>query len=93
MGPDLGALFNYAPLMQQRLSQLPQLRDANIDLQLRNPQLSIDIDRERAASLGISSDQIRQALGNAFGSRQIATIFTPARSIWVVIAYQVGFTR
>jgi hydrophobic/amphiphilic exporter-1 (mainly G- bacteria), HAE1 family len=91
-GPDLGALFSYAPLMQQRLAQLPQLRDANIDLQLRNPQLSIDIDRERAASLGISSDQIRQALGNAFGSRQIATIFTPATDYQVIMeaerAYQ-----
>ncbi|MCV9935133.1 efflux RND transporter permease subunit [Boseaceae bacterium BT-24-1] len=91
-GPDLGALFNYAPLMQQRLSQLPQLRDANIDLQLRNPQLSIEIDRERAASLGISSDQIRQALGNAFGSRQIATIFTPSTDYQVIMeaerAYQ-----
>jgi HAE1 family hydrophobic/amphiphilic exporter-1 len=91
-GPDLGALFTYAPLMQQRLSQIPQLRDANIDLQLRNPQLSIDIDRERAASLGISSDQIRQALGNAFGSRQIATIFTPATDYQVIMeadrAYQ-----
>lgn len=91
-GPDLNALFNYAPLMQQRLSQIPQLRDASIDLQLRNPQLSIDIDRERAASLGISSDQIRQALGNAFGSRQIATIFTPATDYQVIMeadrAYQ-----
>ncbi|MGO4666703.1 efflux RND transporter permease subunit [Bosea sp. 2RAB26] len=91
-GPDLNALFTYAPLMQQRLARLPQLRDANIDLQLRNPQLSIDIDRERAASLGISSDQIRQALGNAFGSRQIATIFTPSTDYQVIMeanrAYQ-----
>ena len=91
-GPDLNQLFAYAPIMQQRLSQIPQLRDANIDLQLRNPQLSIEIDRERAASLGISSDQIRQALGNAFGSRQIATIFTPATDYQVIMeadrAYQ-----
>jgi len=84
-GPDLNQLFSYAPIMQQRLSQIPQLRDANIDLQLRNPQLSIEIDRERAASLGISSDQIRQALGNAFGSRQIATIFTPATDYQVIM--------
>jgi HAE1 family hydrophobic/amphiphilic exporter-1 len=84
-GPDLNQLFTYAPLLQQRLSQIPQLRDATIDLQLRNPQLSIEIDRERAASLGISSDQIRQALGNAFGSRQIATIFTPATDYQVIM--------
>jgi HAE1 family hydrophobic/amphiphilic exporter-1 len=91
-GPDLNQLFTYAPLLQQRLSQISQLRDATIDLQLRNPQLSIEIDRERAASLGISSDQIRQALGNAFGSRQIATIFTPATDYQVIMeadrAYQ-----
>ncbi|CAN7212570.1 efflux RND transporter permease subunit [Bosea sp. LjRoot9] len=84
-GPDLNQIFTYAPMMQQRLAQIPQLRDANIDLQLRNPQLSIDIDRERAASLGITSDQIRQALGNAFGSRQIATIFTPATDYQVIM--------
>ncbi len=92
-GPDLNALFNYAPIMQQRLSQIPQLRDASIDLQLRNPQLSIDIDRERAASLGISSDQIRQALGNAFGSRQIATIFTPATDYQVIMEADRAYQR
>ncbi len=84
-GPDLGALFTYAPLLQQRLARLPQLRDANIDLQLRNPQLAIDIDRERAASLGISSEQIRQALGLAFGSRQIATIYTALADYQVIM--------
>jgi HAE1 family hydrophobic/amphiphilic exporter-1 len=92
-GPDLNQLFTYAPLMQQRLSQIPQLRDANIDLQLRNPQLSIDIDRERAASLGITSEQIRQALGNAFGSRQIATIFTPSTDYQVIMEADRAFQQ
>ncbi|MGL5363878.1 MAG: efflux RND transporter permease subunit, partial [Bosea sp. (in: a-proteobacteria)] len=91
-GADIGALFNYAPLLRERLTQLPQLRDVFIDLQLRNPQISIEIDRERAASLGITADQIRQTLGNAFGSRQIATIFTPATDFQVIMeadrAYQ-----
>jgi len=92
-GPDLNQLFTYAPLMQQRLAQIPQLRDANIDLQLRNPQLSIDIDRERAASLGITSEQIRQALGNAFGSRQIATIFTPSTDYQVIMEADRAFQQ
>jgi hydrophobic/amphiphilic exporter-1 (mainly G- bacteria), HAE1 family len=91
-GADIGALFNFAPVLRERLTQLPQLRDVFIDLQLRNPQISIEIDRERAASLGISADQIRQTLGNAFGSRQIATIFTPATDFQVIMeadrAYQ-----
>ncbi len=84
-GPDLEALFNMAPRLRERLSQLPQLRDVSLDLQLRNPQVAVDLDRDRAASLGISSDQIRQTLYNAFGSRQIATIFTASNDYQVIM--------
>jgi HAE1 family hydrophobic/amphiphilic exporter-1 len=84
-GPDLEALFNLAPRLRERLGQLPQVRDVSLDLQLRNPQISFDIDRERAASLGITSDQIRQTLYNAFGQRQIATIFTASNDYQVIM--------
>ena len=91
-GPDINALFNYAPAMRDRLAQLPQLSDVLLDLELRNPQISIEIDRDKASTLGISSDQIRQTLYNAFGSRQIATIYTPATDYQVIMeaekAYQ-----
>lgn len=91
-GPDLEALFDVAPRLRDRLAQLPQLRDVFIDLQLRNPQVTVDIDRERAATLGISSDAIRQTLYNAFGARQIATIFTSSADYQVIMeadrAYQ-----
>jgi HAE1 family hydrophobic/amphiphilic exporter-1 len=84
-GPDLEQLFNLAPRLRERLSQLPQLRDVSLDLQLRNPQIAVDIDRDRAASLGITSDQIRQTLYNAFGQRQIATIFTASNDYQVIM--------
>lgn len=84
-GPDLEQLFNLAPRLRERLSQLPQLRDVSLDLQLRNPQVSVELDRDRAASLGISSDQIRQTLYNAFGQRQIATIFTASNDYQVIM--------
>ncbi|MDJ1159938.1 efflux RND transporter permease subunit [Chelatococcus sp. SYSU_G07232] len=84
-GPDLAALYAYAPRLRDRLAQLPELRDVVIDLQLRNPQVSLDIDRERAASLGITTDQIRQTLYNAFGARQIATIYTPSNDYQVIM--------
>lgn len=84
-GPDLEALFNMAPRLRERLSQLPQLRDVSLDLQLRNPQVSVELDRDRAASLGITSDQIRQTLYNAFGQRQIATIFTASNDYQVIM--------
>lgn len=84
-GPELEALFNMAPRLRERLSQLPQLRDVSLDLQLRNPQISVELDRDRAASLGITSDQIRQTLYNAFGQRQIATIFTASNDYQVIM--------
>jgi HAE1 family hydrophobic/amphiphilic exporter-1 len=84
-GPDLEALFGIAPRLRERLSQLPQLRDVSLDLELRNPQVSIELDRDRASSLGITSDQVRQTLYNAFGQRQIATIFTPSNDYQVIM--------
>jgi hydrophobic/amphiphilic exporter-1 (mainly G- bacteria), HAE1 family len=93
LGPDIGALFETAPRLQDRLRQVPQLRDVSIDLQLRNPQLSIEINRDQASTLGISSDQIRQTLYNAFGSRQIATIYTPATDYQVIMEADSGFQR
>jgi HAE1 family hydrophobic/amphiphilic exporter-1 len=84
-GPDLEQLFNLAPRLRDRLAQLPQLRDVSLDLQLRNPQVSVELDRDRAASLGITSDQIRQTLYNAFGQRQIATIFTASNDYQVIM--------
>jgi HAE1 family hydrophobic/amphiphilic exporter-1 len=82
---DLDALYRVAPEMRDRLSRIELLRDVNSDLQLANPQAIVDLDREKAANLGITSDQVRQTLYNAFGSRQISTIFTPANDYQVIM--------
>ncbi len=83
--PDLQDLYKAGPLMRDVMSRLPELRDVNSDLQLANPQAVVEIDRERAANLGITSEQIRQTLYGAFGSRQISTIFTPANDYQVIL--------
>jgi HAE1 family hydrophobic/amphiphilic exporter-1 len=82
---DLDALYKAAPEMKQRMQKLPELRDVSIDLQLTNPQVVIELDRDRAANLGVTSDQLRQTLYNAFGSRQISTIYTPANDYQVIM--------
>jgi hydrophobic/amphiphilic exporter-1 (mainly G- bacteria), HAE1 family len=53
--------------------------------EIGNPQVSVDIDRERAASLGVSAQQIESALYDAYGSRQVSTILTPTDQFWVVM--------
>ncbi|MBK9081933.1 MAG: efflux RND transporter permease subunit [Rhizobiales bacterium] len=82
---DLDALYAAAPDMEQKMRGLPGLRDVTSDLQIKNPQLTIDIDREKAAALGLTSDQIRQTLFNAYGSRQISTIFTQSADYAVIL--------
>ena len=61
------------------------MRDVNTDLNLRNPQMNVEIDREKAAVYGISIEQVRQELFNAFGSRQVATIYTPDDDYQVIL--------
>ncbi|WP_293854959.1 efflux RND transporter permease subunit [uncultured Alsobacter sp.] len=82
---DLQALYGAAPEMRRRMAQMDQLRDVNMDLQVANPQVFIELDRERAANLGVSSDALRQTLYSAFGSRQISTIFTPSNDYAVIM--------
>ena len=82
---DIQSLFSLAPEMLLKMQALPQLRDTTSDLKITNPELRIDIDKEKAAAFGLNSDQIRTALYNAYGSRQISTIFTQAADYQVIL--------
>ena len=82
---DTDTLYRVAPEIQSRIAELPIVRDVSTDLDLRNPQMNIEIDREKAAVYGISIDQVRQELFNAFGSRQVATIYTPDDDYQVIL--------
>ncbi|MFT4098094.1 MAG: efflux RND transporter permease subunit [Rhodoblastus sp.] len=82
---DLDALYANSDRMMTRMADLPGLRDVTTDLQIRNPQSFVDIDREKAAAYGISADQIRLALYNAFGTYQASTIYTQATDYQVIV--------
>jgi HAE1 family hydrophobic/amphiphilic exporter-1 len=82
---DTDALYKIAPEIREKIAQIPGLQDVETDLYIKNPQMMVEIDREKAAIYGITSDQIRQELYNAFGSRQIATIYTPANDYQVIL--------
>src|SRR5262249_12421041 len=74
---DMAALYANAAKLETRLRAVPVLDNVTSDLQIRNPEVRVDIDRDRAASLGVTAEAIQEALYYAYGSRQVSTIFTP----------------
>ena len=82
---DIDALYQGSAALEQRLHQVPGLRDVTSDLQIKNPEVRVAIDRDRAAALGIDVSQIENALYNAYGARQVSTIYTPNDQYWVVM--------
>jgi HAE1 family hydrophobic/amphiphilic exporter-1 len=82
---DTESLYRLAPEMRDKISKIPGLLDVTTDLYIKNPQVTVEVDREKAAVYGVTIDQVRQELYNAFGSRQVATIYTPANDYPVIL--------
>ena len=82
---DIQELYKYAPLFADKLQSLPGFQDVTTDLQLKNPQVNVEIDRDKAATLGITALQIEDALYSAYGSRQISTIYAATNQYTVIM--------
>ncbi len=82
---DLTELYHWAPLLYDKVRTLPGFLDVNSDLQLTSPQAIVEIDRDQATALGVTAGQIESALGNAYGSQQVSTIYTPTNQYWVIL--------
>ena len=83
--PDLETLERWTPKLLQALRQSPALRDVASDLQMQGRQARVAIDRDAAARLGVSVEAVADALYDAYGQRQISTIFTQASQYRVVL--------
>ncbi|BCS53179.1 efflux RND transporter permease subunit [Geobacter sp. SVR] len=83
--PDTEELYRQAAEFEQKVRNLPMLQDVTSDLQIKNPQVSLDIDRDRAAALGVTAQKIEDALYSAYGSRQVSTIYSPTNQYQVVM--------
>jgi len=92
--PDTEELYRVTPLLEARMRDLPGLVDVTSDLQIKNPQVEVVLDRDQAASLGITAEAVEDALYTAYGSRQISTIYAPNNQYQVIMelepAYRVG---
>jgi HAE1 family hydrophobic/amphiphilic exporter-1 len=82
---DTEALYRIAPELRDKIARLPGLLDVTTDLYVKNPQVTVVVDREKSMVYGVSIDQVRQQLYDAFGSRQVATIYTPANNYQVIL--------
>jgi HAE1 family hydrophobic/amphiphilic exporter-1 len=82
---DTETLYKTAPQLRDKISRVPGLLDVTTDLYVTNPQVLIEVDREKAAVYGVTIDQVRQELFNAFGNRQVATIYTPSNDYQVIL--------
>ena len=90
---DLEELYTWAPQIEKRIKSIPGFLDVNTDLQIRNTQIDIDIDRDRASAMGVTPEQIENALFNALGSRQVSTIYTPSNEYQVILEVLPQFQR
>jgi len=90
---NLDELYRFAPLVEAQMRRLPILQDVGTDLQIRSPQAVIDIDRQKAAALGLTNEQIRTTLYNSFGSRQVATILTASNDYAVILEVDPAFQQ
>src|SRR6185369_7309558 len=85
LSPDTAELYRSAVELEHKMRELPMLQDVTSDLQIKNPQIQLDIDRDRASALGISVQQVEDALYYAYGSRQVSTIFAPTNQYQVIM--------
>jgi HAE1 family hydrophobic/amphiphilic exporter-1 len=84
-GGNLPDLYKASEAMSVKMRGINGIVDVTSDLQIANPQASIELDRDAAARYQLTPEQIESALYNAYGSRQVSTIYTPQNEYWVIL--------
>ncbi len=92
-GTDLQELYRVTPVMLDRVREISGVIDVSSDLQITSPQLIIDIDRDKASSLGLNAQQVEETLYSAFGARQVSTIYTSTNQYAVILELAEKYLR
>jgi HAE1 family hydrophobic/amphiphilic exporter-1 len=90
---DIQAMYSASNKLLARMENIPGLQDVTTDLQIKNPQVNVAIDRDRASSLGVNASQIENALYDAYGQAQVSTIYTSNNQYWVVMELEDQYQR
>ena len=83
--PDTDELYRYARVLEAKMREFPGFQDVTSDLQITNPKVNVEIDRDKAFALGVTAEQVEDALYTAYGSRQISTILAPNNEYQVIM--------
>nr|MBC8362446.1 efflux RND transporter permease subunit [Candidatus Desulfatibia profunda] len=90
---DTAELYKYAQIMEEKMHGLEGFQDITSDLEIKNPQVTVEIDRNKAAALGVTAEAIENTLYYAYGSREISTIYTPSNTYQVIMEVEPRFQR
>ncbi len=82
---DTKELFAFVPKLVDAVAKLPGFQDVTSDLLIATPEMDVKIDRDTAASVGVTANQIESALYTAFGPQQVSTIYTSIDQYWVLM--------
>ena len=91
--PDTEQLYKYAGMLEAKMKTLPSLDDVTSDLQVKNPQANVVVDRDKASAFGVTPQQVENALYSAYGQRLVSPIYTSDNEYWVVMQVQDRFQR
>ncbi len=90
---DTTELYRWAQVAEDRIRQMPGFEDVSSDLLLKNPQVTLELDRDKVSALGLSINQVETALYNAYGTRQISQINAPNNQYQVILQVAPEFQR
>jgi len=90
---NLNDVYEWVPKLTDKVRTLPGFTDVNSDMQVSSPQITVDIDRDRAQSLGVTPEQIQDALYTSYGNRQVSNIYAPANQYSVILEVEPQYQR
>src|SRR5215470_635923 len=90
---SLNDIYDWTPKLTQKIQTLPGFVDVSSDLLISSPQVRVDIDRDRALSLGITPQQVQDALYSSYGDRQVSNIYAPANQYAVILEVRPEYQR
>ncbi len=90
---DTAELYKYAPVMEEKIRGIAGLEDVSSDLLLKNPQVTVDMDRDKVSALGLTANQVENALYNAYGTRQVSQIYAPNNQYQVILQVAPEFQK